>query len=140
MKRPPCLTITTPAATSVARWVITLGFAAGLIAGCSGGSKAAADGGPDGDGSSAVTPAGVTSCQAYCDEAIASRCTLPLYGSTEECRTTECADLTTAPAQCQTVLEVYYDCERTQTDICEDSGCAPEANAVIDCTNAATGP
>lgn len=120
-------------------WVVTLGFAAGLIAGCSGGSKAAADGGPDSGGSAAI-PAGVTSCQAYCDTAIASLCAPPLYESIEECRTVKCADLATAPAQCQAMLKAYYDCKRTQPDICEDSGCTSQANAFNDCTNAAIGP
>lgn len=88
--------------------------------------------GGDGDNGFAAT---LVACQTYCDTVVAKSCDLPLYATVSECTMAECSDLKGAPAKCQPPLKAYYTCESTQSDICEDNGCAAPLEAVIACAS-----
>ena len=90
-----------------------------VLAGC---------GSSGGGGSSSETQA---SCNAYCTTYIAAACPSSIYTSTDDCNTNECAPTTGAPAKCQTALKAYYDCRKTQADICADTGCSQQALAFL---------
>jgi hypothetical protein len=81
----------------------------------------------------AADPAAVSSCNAYCAKYIAAACLSPRYATVDACKTTECARYTNVPAQCQTAVRIYYDCEQGQADICGSSGCSNELAAVTTC-------
>ena len=54
-----------------------------------------------------------TSCNAYCDAAIAKPC-----ADSEDCKEFECAELEKATGACATEFKKYYDCMKAQTDVC----------------------
>jgi hypothetical protein len=54
-----------------------------------------------------------TSCNAYCDAAVAKACT----GSTD-CKEFECTDLEKSAGACATEFKRYYDCLKAQPDVC----------------------
>jgi hypothetical protein len=81
-------------------------------------------------GSSATLAEATASCNAYCDAYIAAACTDSLYTSADECKTTECAP-ETGSASCYAAVKAFYDCEKTQADICGDTGCTNQLGAAI---------
>jgi hypothetical protein len=76
--------------------------------------------GCDTDGDPAATQA---SCTAFCTAYIAAACTPPAYRSLSECQTNECDHAAAAPASCQNAIKSYYDCRKTQADICGNTTC-----------------
>src|SRR5262245_22389981 len=85
------------------------------------------------DGSSGNSAAVQTACNGYCDTYAAASCSAPVYASAAECKTGECAPLTSAPAGCHAALKTYYDCRKAQSDICADEGCVNEFAALASC-------
>ena len=81
-------------------------------------------------GDSAATQA---SCDAYCSAYIAATCDPSNYVSVSDCETNECGGLSAAPSNCQATIKAYYDCEKTQADICGDTGCDPQFAALASC-------
>ncbi|HKO49476.1 MAG TPA: hypothetical protein VJV79_17225 [Polyangiaceae bacterium] len=60
--------------------------------------------------------AALTSCNAYCDAAIAKSCT-----DSADCKADECADLDKAMGACDTAFKTYYDCLKAQSDVCANT-------------------
>ena len=85
-------------------------------------------GGSDGDNGHAAT---LTSCNAYCDMYGAAACGASgLFTDAADCKTSECQPIpAAAPSGCQSALKTYYDCRKTQADICADDGCDAQATA-----------
>jgi len=81
-------------------------------------------------GASASQADAVASCNAWCDAYIAAACADPLYTSAADCKTTECSP-ETASAACYAAVKALYDCEKTQADICGDTGCTNQVGAAI---------
>jgi len=75
----------------------------------------------------------LSSCEAWCDAYVAAACATPLYKDVDTCKAMECADLPKQPAICQTKINMYYECQQAQADICGDMGCTTEHNAVLTC-------
>ncbi|HYJ07671.1 MAG TPA: hypothetical protein VEX18_01645 [Polyangiaceae bacterium] len=71
------------------------------------------DGGGDG-------AAALTSCNAYCDAAVAKSCT-----DSADCKSFECSDLDKATGPCATEFKRYYDCMKAQADVCAQT-CTPD--------------
>jgi hypothetical protein len=69
--------------------------------------------GSDDDSSGGGGAAAKTSCNAYCDAAIAKACT-----DSATCKTDECVDVDKATGACATEMKRYYDCMAAQTDVC----------------------
>lgn len=85
-------------------------------------------------GSSVDRTAAIASCNAYCDMFGAAACPAPaLYASAADCKTNNCTPLSSSPAGCQTALVTFYDCEKTQADICADDGCDTQFAALTTC-------
>ena len=83
--------------------------------------------------SSSSTPAATTgsalsSCEAYCTKA-GSSCADAGMGTAAECKTTECGNISAAPANCQGPIQAYYDCLNKQSNVCE-MGCLTEIGAI----------
>jgi hypothetical protein len=72
------------------------------------------------DGDPAATQA---SCIAYCTTYIAAACAAPHYASVSACQTNECDHAAAAPASCQTAIKAYYDCRKTEADLCGNTAC-----------------
>jgi len=113
------------------RWrpVGGFGFVLALVVSGSCGGKSSAG------GSSVASD----SCRAYCTAVIAKNCPLPIYGTVDECQAAECGNLASAPAECQGPLKTYYDCERSQADLCADDGCTAQLGAILACQGAGGG-
>jgi hypothetical protein len=105
------------------------GFA-GLILGLALFSAAAGCGSSGGGGDPAATQ---TSCTAYCTAYFAAACPTPMYTSMADCMSSECAQAAGFPAGCQSALKTYYDCRKTQADICGDTGCSSQFTATTTC-------
>lgn len=89
--------------------------------GCGGGG-----GGGDSSGS-------VAACNSYCDAYIAKACADPLYATAAECKTSECGGLSAAPSKCQNAIKTYYECEKAQSNLCDDAGCPTQFAALLSC-------
>ena len=99
--------------------------------GGTGGGAGSAGGSSGGQGGSNANPA-IASCNAYCDAYIAAACPTPTYSSASECKSSECGSIpTTATAACYAAVKTFYDCERTQADICGDTGCVNQFTALL---------
>jgi hypothetical protein len=106
------------------------GSSGGQAAGGRGGSSGGAGGSSGGQGGNGGSS--IASCNAYCDAYIATACPTPLYTSADECKSFECGDISKiASGACQAAVTTFYDCERTQADICGDTGCTNEFTALI---------
>jgi hypothetical protein len=101
---------------------------AGSAAGGRGGGSAGSAAGGQGGGS--ASPA-IASCYGYCDKYLAAACPVPLYDSVSQCRSYDCIIPPGATASCESAIQTFYDCERTQADICADTGCFNEINALF---------
>jgi hypothetical protein len=86
-----------------------------------------------GSSSGVDSSAAIASCNGYCDAYIGAACSSSTYTSVAMCKTEECGHLATAPAACQAPLKTFYDCEKTQADICGDTGCRNELAALANC-------
>jgi hypothetical protein len=75
----------------------------------------------------------VAACNAYCDTYLAAACPSSNYATTDECKSVECAHLPMAAASCLGSFKTYYECERTQADVCGDTGCVNQLNALGAC-------
>jgi len=76
----------------------------------------------------------VAACNAYCDAYLAASCPSSNYASTDECKSIECTPhLSMAPTSCLPPFKTYYECERTQTDLCGDTGCVNQLAALTGC-------
>jgi hypothetical protein len=74
-----------------------------------------------GCGSEGDPAAAQASCTAFCNAYIAASC--PEYTSVSQCQANECGHAAGAPANCQATIKAYYDCRRTQADICGTTAC-----------------
>ena len=74
--------------------------------------------GCDGYGDPAATQA---SCSAFCTKYVAAAC--PQYASVGACQNSECGHAAAAPASCQTAIKAYYDCRKSEADICGSTAC-----------------
>ncbi len=93
-------------------------------------SVLAASGCGGSSGGGATLAEATASCNAWCDAYIAEACADPLYTTADECKTTECSP-ETASASCYAAVKALYDCEKTQADICGDTGCTSQVGAAI---------
>lgn len=84
-------------------------------------------------GSTATASDGLTACNAYCDAYITKACADPTYSSAAECKTSECGQLSKAPSSCQGAIKIYYDCEKAQANLCDDTGCSTQFAALASC-------
>jgi hypothetical protein len=71
------------------------------------------------------------SCNAYCDAYGAAACADPIYTDAAECKSTECVDTSSGSEGCRTAVKNYYDCEKSQADICADTGCGNQALSIL---------
>jgi hypothetical protein len=86
----------------------------------------------DSKGGSGNAAAALASCNSYCDAFIAKACPAPaLFATAAECKMEECVDTSAASANCNNAIKTYYDCRQTQADLCEDTGCDPQAAAIF---------
>ena len=74
--------------------------------------------------SSGPSAAEVTaSCGAYCDMYAAAACEIPIYTDAAACKADECQDTSSLSDDCRQAFKDFYECQRTQADICADDGC-----------------
>lgn len=85
--------------------VVALLFSVFAIVGCSSDSDSSGGG------------AGLASCNAYCDAAVAASCP-----DSASCKVDECADLEKATGACDAAFKTYYDCLKAQANVCSQ-GC-----------------
>jgi len=57
--------------------------------------------------------AGLASCNAYCDAAIAASCP-----DAATCKADECTGFDQATGACDTAVKTYYDCLKAQSNVC----------------------
>jgi len=89
----------------------------GIMAGAGGGGISGAAGAGGQAGSEAdQRSAAAASCSAYCEKL--QTCNMPLYGSTDACKSAECDQVTFIDALCLSSAKAYYDCGRALGDIC----------------------
>jgi hypothetical protein len=94
-------------------------------------------GGDDGGGGGGVTAAdALAACNSYCDTYAAAACADPIYTSAADCTSSDCADLSQAPAGCRDEVKAYYDCRKALTGaaLCDDTGCTSQFAALASCS------
>lgn len=69
--------------------------------------------GSDDDSNGGGGDAAKSSCNAYCDAAIAKACT-----DSATCKSDECDMLEKSTGACATEFKKYYDCMKAQPDVC----------------------
>jgi hypothetical protein len=91
--------------------------------------------GSDGGGGGTAADA-LAACNSYCDTYAAATCTDPIYTSVDDCKSSDCADLSKAPAGCSGKIKAYYDCRKALTGaaLCDDTGCTAELAAFGTCS------
>ena len=93
--------------------------------------------GGDGGGGGGVTAAdALAACNSYCDIYAAAACADPIYTSADDCKSSDCTDLSQAPAGCRDEIKAYYDCRKALTGaaLCDDTGCTAELAALATCS------
>jgi hypothetical protein len=93
--------------------------------------------GEDGGGGGGVSAAdALAACNSYCDTYGAATCADPIYTSADECKSSDCTDLSQAPAGCSDEIKKYYDCRKALTGdaLCDDTGCTTEVAALGTCS------
>jgi len=88
-----------------------------------------------GCGDSGPSAAEITaSCTAFCDGYGAAACTDPIYPDAVWCKSVECVDFSSGSDDCRKATKTFYDCEKSQADICANDGCGGQAiSRVIAC-------
>jgi len=84
-----------------------------------------------GGSSGANTGPAIASCNAYCDSYISAACASPIYTTAAECKSGECTIPSGVKQGCADATKTYYDCRKTQADICADNGCDTQAAALL---------
>jgi hypothetical protein len=99
-----------------------LGLASGLATNGCGGSGGSAD-----TGGTYATALG--SCSDYCERYFAA-CHPPAYSDDGFCKIDLCSPIPQmASADCYSATKSWYDCRKTQADLCGDTGCTNQAAA-----------
>ena len=99
-----------------------LGLASGLATnGCGSSGDGTASGGTYGSA--------IESCAEYCETYFAA-CAPPAYPDAGQCKISLCSPIPQmASADCYTATKSWWDCRKTQADLCGDTGCADKAAA-----------
>ena len=74
------------------------------------------------------------SCTAYCNAYVVAVCDPPLYTEASACESVECVPLKGGSPSCQAAFKAYYDCKQSQADLCADTGCTREFDAINSCS------
>jgi hypothetical protein len=92
--------------------------------------------GGDGGGGGVTAADVLTACNSYCDTYAAAACTDPIYTSVDDCKSSDCTDLSQVPAGCRDEIKAYYDCRKALTGaaLCDDTGCTSQFAALASCS------
>lgn len=100
-------------------FVCLLGLASGLATNGCGSSGAAGN----------TYGAAIEACAEYCETYFAA-CAPPAYSTAGQCKISLCSPIPQmASADCYAATVSWYDCRKTQTDLCGDTGCTDKAAA-----------
>jgi hypothetical protein len=73
--------------------------------------------------------AAIESCAEYC-EAYFAACAPPAYSTAGQCKISLCSPIPSmASVDCYSATKRWYDCRKTQSDLCADTGCTDQAAA-----------